>query len=61
MILSGYFIEAQVYTIAHNKLMQDNNSATLLENNVKFSSSKNTNHIKTRYLFVIEIVEQGDL
>ena len=31
ILWSRYFIEAQGYKIDHNKLMQDRNSATLLE------------------------------
>ena len=31
IIWSGYFIEAQGYNISHNKVMQDNTSAIILE------------------------------
>ena len=61
ILWSRYFIEAKGYKTAHRKLMQDNKSDILLEKNGRFSISKWTNHIKTRYLFVIGRVEQGDL
>ena len=41
--------------------MQNKSSAIPLEKNEKFFSSKRTKHIKTRYLFVMDILEQGDL
>ena len=61
ILWSRYFIEAQGYNIAHNKLMQYNKNAILLENNVKLSISKWTKHIENRYLFVMYRVAHGDL
>ena len=49
---SRYFIEAKVYKIAQNKIIQDNKSSILLENNGKLSRSKRTKNIKTRHFFV---------
>ena len=37
IIWSRYFIDSWEYYIAHNKLIQDNKSAMVLEKNVKFS------------------------
>ena len=56
-----YFIMAQGYTVDHNIIKQDNKSAILLEKNGRFSSSKRTKHIKTRYFFVKDKVAHGDI
>ena len=56
-----YFIYAQGYKSLQNKLMQDNNSSILLENNGNFYRSNQTKHIKTRHLFLTDRVEQGGL
>ena len=57
----SYFIEVQEFKIEQNKLMQDNKSAILLENNGKFSIYKSTKYIKTRYFFVKYRVAQGGI
>ena len=44
-----YFLEEQVYRINNNILYQDNQSAMLLEKNVRASSSKQTRHINIRF------------
>jgi hypothetical protein len=59
ILWTKYLIKAQGYTVDHNMLYQDNKSAILLEKNGKFSSSKRTKHIKTRYFFVTDKVAQG--
>ena len=61
ILWTGYFIESQGYNITHNKLMQDNNSSILLENNIKLTRSKHTKHMKNWYLFVMDRAAQGDL
>jgi hypothetical protein len=61
ILWTKYLIEAQGCTVEHNKLCQDKKSAILLEKNGKFSSSKRTKHIKTRYFFVTDKVAQGGL
>ena len=61
ILWSRYFIESKGYKFAHNKLMEDNKSAILLENNGKFSSSKRNKHINTRYLFVMYRLAQVHL
>jgi hypothetical protein len=45
-----YFIEAQGYSVKQNILFQDNQSTMHLKINGSFSSSKQTKHIKCRYL-----------
>eukprot|EP00804_Cyclotella_cryptica_P006122 CCRYP_010732-RA/>CCRYP_010732-RA protein AED:0.20 eAED:0.22 QI:0/0/0/1/1/1/2/0/901 len=44
-----YFIEAQGYTVEQNILYQDNKSTIQLEKNGRWSSSKRTKNIKSRY------------
>ena len=56
-----YFIEAQGYAIDKMILYQDNKSAILLETNGKFSSSKRTKHIKTRFFFIKDKIASGEL
>eukprot|EP00804_Cyclotella_cryptica_P008907 CCRYP_012017-RA/>CCRYP_012017-RA protein AED:0.23 eAED:0.23 QI:0/0/0/0.75/0.33/0.25/4/0/1155 len=58
IIWCKYFIEAQGYTIEQNVLYQDNKSTILLAMNGRWSSLKQTKHIKSRYFFLIE---QGEL
>ena len=55
------FIEAQGYQVDFNKLHQDNNRAQLLGTNGHFSSGKGMKHIKHRYFFVEDKVDQGDI
>ena len=57
---TNYFIEAQGYSVEINLINQDNKSAILMETNGRFLSSKRTKHIKTRYFFVKDKVDQGD-
>ena len=40
---------------------QDNNSAILLEVNGRMSSSKRTKHIKSKYFFIKDKVDQGEI
>jgi hypothetical protein len=61
IIWCKYFIEAQGYSIEQNILYQDNKSTILLATNGRWSSSKRTKHIKSRYFFVKDRIEQGDL
>ena len=42
-------------------MYQDNQSAILLENNGKKSSSKRTRHINIRYYFITDRVKNGEL
>jgi len=56
-----YFMEAQGYDLTGNTVLQDNQSAMLLEKNGKLSSSKRTRHINIRYFFVTDRVEKNEL
>jgi hypothetical protein len=55
------FLEAQGYHVCDTKLYQDNQSAILLEQNGKRSSTKRTRHINIRYYFITDHVRNGDL
>jgi hypothetical protein len=48
----GYFMPQQDYGIDMSLLYQDNMSGMLLETNGKASCSKQTKHIRVRYFFV---------
>jgi hypothetical protein len=56
-----YFLENQGYTIEENILYQDNISTILLANNGRWSSSKRTKHIKSRYFYIKDKVDQGEV
>ena len=56
-----YFKEAQGYGNKDNILFQDNKSSILLETNRKVSSSRRTNHINIRYLFITNRIKQGEV
>ena len=53
------FVEAQGYHVKDNVIYQDNQSAILLENNGKRSSTKNTRHIEIRYFFITDNINRG--
>jgi hypothetical protein len=56
-----YFIEEQGYTVEQNILYQDNKSTKLLAKNGRWSSSKRTTHIKSRYFFIKDKVDSGEV
>ncbi len=56
-----YFIEAQGYTVGQNIVFQDNQSTMRLALNGSMSSSSRTKHIKARYYFVKDKVEEGEV
>ena len=60
-MLDTVFLKAQGYRILDNVLFQDNRSSIILEKNGKDLSSKRTKHIKIRYLFITDMVAQGDV
>jgi hypothetical protein len=61
ILWARYFIEAQGYTVEENILNQDNKSTILLANNGRWSSSKITKHIKSRYFFIKDKVDSGEV
>jgi hypothetical protein len=56
-----YFIEAQGYSVKEKNLFQDNQSTMRLKVNGSFSSSKQTKHIKCRYFFIRNKLDDGNL
>ena len=61
ILWSRYLIETQAYKISQVKIVLGNKSTILLEIFLKFSSSKETTDINTKYLFVMDRVVQGYL
>lgn len=61
VLWSLYFLQAQGYGTEKAIIYQDNKSAILLEVNGKFSISKRTKHIKMKYFFVKDKVEDGEV
>jgi uncharacterized protein YeaC (DUF1315 family) len=55
------FIEAQGQIVNSNTVLQDNQSAILLEKNGMKSSGKRTRHINIRYFFIKDRVENNEL
>ena len=55
------FLEYQGYTIEHNIIYQDKKSAILLETNGLWTISGSTKHVKARYFYVKDNVDQGDV
>jgi hypothetical protein len=61
ILWARYFIEAQGYTVEENILFQDNKSTILLANNGRWSSGKRTKHIKSRYFYIKDKVDSGEV
>jgi hypothetical protein len=61
IIWTRLFLEAQGYKVKDNVVYQDNQSAMLLENNGKRSSSKNTKHIEIRYFFITDNIRRKQM
>jgi hypothetical protein len=61
ILWARYFMEEQRYDMDASILYQDNMSAILLETNGKASSSKRTKHIKVKYFYVKEKVDNGEI
>ena len=58
---TNYFLDCQGYNIDSTIMFQGNQSAILLENNGKKSSSKRTRHINIRYYFITDRIKNGEL
>ena len=56
-----YFIEAQGYGIDENITYQDNLITMLLKTNGNKSITKNTKHIRVRYLFIKDWITTGNV
>ena len=61
ILWARYFLKEQGYDMEPSLLYQDNISAILLETNGKASSSKQTKHIKVKYFYVKDKIDQGEI
>jgi hypothetical protein len=61
ILWARYFMQEQGYDMDASLLYQDNMSAILLETNGKASSTKRTKHIKVKYFFIKDKVDQGEI
>ena len=61
MLWTLRFLQGQGFKVNGTILYQDNKSAILLEKNGQASSSRRTRHIKLRYYFVKEHVDDGTI
>eukprot|EP00804_Cyclotella_cryptica_P010072 CCRYP_018045-RB/>CCRYP_018045-RB protein AED:0.27 eAED:-0.33 QI:0/-1/0/1/-1/1/1/0/595 len=56
-----YFLEALGYKVNQNVVYQDNKSSITLEKHGRAIGSKRTKHIKVRYFFIKDVIEQGEV
>jgi hypothetical protein len=61
LLWTKLFMEAQGYKIEKDILSRDNKSTILLDNNGKRSSSQRTCTFNTRYFFLADQIEKGNL
>ena len=61
VLWTKYFLEAQGYATSNAIVYQDNQSAMLLENNGRASSSKRTRHLNVRYFFIHDKIESKEV
>ena len=61
MLWSLHFIQAQGYEVECIGLYQDNISTQLLIKNGKMSSGKKTKHIKAKFFFIKDRVDDGEI
>jgi hypothetical protein len=61
ILWARYFLQAQGYDMDPSLVYQDNTSAILLETNGKASSTKRTKHIKVKYFYIKDKIEQGEI
>lgn len=61
VLWTSYVLGAQGYTVEKSLLLQDNKSATLLEQNARMSGSKRTRNINIRYYFITDHVKPGEV
>jgi hypothetical protein len=61
VLWSLYFMQAQGLDMKCARIHQDNNSAILLEVNGRMSSTRRTKHIKNKFFYVKDKVDQGEI
>ena len=57
----NYFLECQGYNVYSTIMYQDNQSAIILENNGRATSSNRTKYPNIRYFFITDRIKKGDL
>jgi hypothetical protein len=61
VLWTRYFLGEQGYQMKPSVILQDNQSAMLLETNGRGSSSKRTRHMNIRYFFVADCQQRGEV
>ena len=61
LIWSNMFLKAQGVKVTDTVLYQDNQSAMLLEQNGRLSSTKRTKHMNIRYFHIKDRIQNGEL
>ncbi len=61
MLWSLHFIEAQGYDVECVGLYQDNISMQMLIRNGQFSSGWKTKHVKAKFFFINDRVDEGEI
>ncbi len=61
MLWSLYFMDSQGYDMEIIELYQDNKSAELLMKNGRFSSGKRTKHMKAKFFFIKDRIDDGKI
>jgi hypothetical protein len=61
MLWSLYFMESQGYDVEIIELYQDNMSTELMMNNGRFLSGKRTKHIKAKFFFIKDRIDNGEI
>lgn len=61
ILWAWYLIKAQGYMAEQNIMYQDNKSTILLANNGRWSRSRCTKHIKSRYFFIKDKFQSGEV
>jgi hypothetical protein len=61
ILWTRYFLEEQGHVPKEMTIYQDNQSTMLLEKNGKESSGRKTKHIRVRYFFIRDRIDNGDV
>ena len=61
VLWNKYFFECQGYEVNSSTIHKDNKAIILLKQNGKRSSKKGTRYISTRFFFIIDKVQNGEI
>jgi hypothetical protein len=61
VLLTSYFLMGQGFNVGPSRILQDNKSAMLFEENGMASSSKQTRHINIRFYFITDQVHLNNV